>query len=362
MNYTNLNTRNVPKEEPEKKGSGIALVAVIFIFVIAVGLLFIFREKIFSIFNPMSIVANVSGAQLKETDGRTNLLLLGSDARSKEEIKETRTDTILVASIGKVDKDVVLISIPRDLYLKWVDTAGQERYSKINAIYPDHNGEIITGGINTLEKTIEEVLGIPIHYYTLINFDLFRNVIDILGGINVTIDRSFTDRQYPVEGKENAPESERYETITFTGGKQNMNGDTALKYVRSRKGDSNEGTDFARAKRQQKVISAIKEKALSFNTLVNPIKLKGLYDTYANSVTTDVDFATIQSFYLLSQQIDFSRIVSIVLDDRSQAVEGGLLYAPEDTTLYEGQYVLIPQTGDYTQIHAYVQKYLFGDK
>lgn len=357
MNYTNLNTRNVPKEEPGKKGSGIALVAVIFVFVIAAGLFFIFREKIFSIFNPMSIVANVSGARLEETDGRTNVLILGSDARSKEEIKETRTDTILVASIGKVDKDVVLISIPRDLYLKWLDTAAQERYSKINALYPDHNG-----GINTLEKTIEEVLGIPIHYYTLINFDLFRNVIDILGGINVTIDRSFADRQYPVEGKENAPESERYETITFTEGKQNMNGDTALKYVRSRKGDNNEGTDFARAKRQQKVISAIKEKALSFNILVNPIKLKELYDTYANSVTTDINFATTQGFYLLSQQIDFSRIVSIVLDDRSQAVEGGLLYAPEDTTLYEGQYVLIPQTGDYTQIHAYVQKYLFGDK
>ncbi|MDC0449223.1 hypothetical protein OAL67_01305, partial [bacterium] len=83
---------------------------------------------------------------------------------------------------------------------------------------------------------------------------------------------------------------------------------------------------------------------------------------YNESVDTDIDFSIVQNFYILSQQIDYDKVVSIVLDDRSMADEGGLLYAPQDTSLYGGQYVLLPRTGDYSQIHAYVQKYIFGNK
>jgi anionic cell wall polymer biosynthesis LytR-Cps2A-Psr (LCP) family protein len=141
-----------------------------------------------------------------------------------------------------------------------------------------------------------------------------------------------------------------------------MDGKTALKFVRSRHGDNGEDTDFARSKRQQKIIAAIKDKSFSFKTLLDINKIKGLYDAYVESVDTNVDFATIQTFYLLSKQIDLAKVVSIVLDDRSDANEGGLLYEPEDKTLYGNQYVLVPQTGDYSQIHAFVQKYLFGSK
>jgi hypothetical protein len=107
---------------------------------------------------------------------------------------------------------------------------------------------------------------------------------------------------------------------------------------------------------------AIKDKALSLETIMNPAKLKELYDQYSTNVDTNIDFTTIQSFYTLSQQIDFSKVTSVVLDDRSAPEEGGLLYAPTDTTLYSNQYVLVPKTGDYIQIHAYVQKFLFGEK
>jgi anionic cell wall polymer biosynthesis LytR-Cps2A-Psr (LCP) family protein len=167
-----------------------------------------------------------------------------------------------------------------------------------------------------------------------------------------------------VEGKEDAPDSERYQTVHFSAGPQLMDGKTALKFVRSRHGDNGEDTDFARSKRQQKAIAAIKDKALSLRTILDINKVKNLYDIYSGNVTTDIDFATIQTFYLLSKQVDLSKVVSIVLDDRSDANEGGLLFAPEDRTLYgEGKpYVLVPKTGDYSQIHAFVQKYLFGNK
>ncbi len=141
-----------------------------------------------------------------------------------------------------------------------------------------------------------------------------------------------------------------------------MDGETALKYVRSRKGTNNEDTDFARSARQQKVIMALKDKVLSVETFINPQKLKDLYDAYAANVETNLTFADIQSFYLMSQQINFSNIASIVLDDRSAVEEGGLLYSPEDTSLYGGAYVLLPQSGNYDQMHAYVQRFLFGEK
>jgi len=345
-----------PVNTHTSNAKGIVLFLICLIFM--GGLVYAFRDKILQAFDPISVVASVSGAKLKETDGRTNVLLLGSDKRSKGVVTSILTDTILVASIGKVDNDVVLISIPRDL---WVQSPSGY-HSKINAIYTLAENNQPGTGPEELKKTLENVLGIPIHYYALITFDLFEQAIDTLGGVNVKIDNSFTDYYYPIEGKENAPENERYEVVHFYTGDQIMDGKTALKFVRSRHGDNNEDTDFARSKRQQKVIAALKDKAFSLQTLLDFNKIKSLYDVYSGNVDTDINIATIQSFYLLSKQIDLSKVVSIVLDDRSQANEGGLLYAPEDKTLYSNQYVLIPQTGDYSQIHAYVQKYLFGNK
>lgn len=378
MKYADLDTQSKLKvgyediRTEEKKKGGFGFIPLFVILIVVSVLFFLFRKQILSIFDPISIVSNVTSADLKTTDGRTNILILGSDKRNGGSIPSGLTDTILVASIGNVDKDVVLISLPRDLWVKWKGTDGMERYSKINAIYASTGG-----GSDSLTSAVEEVLGMPIHYYALVTFDLFEEVVDTLGGVDVTVDNTFTDSEYPIEGMEDDTcgysneeiakkdityFSCRYEVVTFTQGTHKMDGNTALKFSRSRHGDNNEGTDFARAKRQQKVIMAIKDKALSIQTLINPSKLKELYDVYANNVDTDITFGTIQNFYLLSQQIDFSNIVSIVLDDRSQASEGGLLYAPEDTKLYEGQYVLIPRSGDYAQIHAYVQKYLFGDR
>lgn len=345
--------------------------------VAAVAVAFVFKDKILAAFNPISVVATIAGTNLKETDGRTNVLILGSDRRvaGAESGRPVLTDTILVASIGKVDKDVVLISLPRDLWVK--DLNGSH---KINSVYAfSKEGE----GADNLRAVLQDVLGIPIHYHVMVSFDLFQEIIDILGGVEVTVDTSFTDYAYPIEnmennkcgrtdeeikkmGEEGKSELEiyfcRYEKIVFNQGVQSMNGDTALKFVRSRHGTNNENTDFARSRRQQKIITAIKNKSLSLQTLVNPTKLKNLYDAYAQNTDTDIDFGAVNSFYLLSQQINFDRVVSVVLDDRSPADQGGLLYAPGDKTLYNGQYVLIPQTGDYVQIHAFVQRYLFGGK
>lgn len=367
MKYTNV---KIKKEKKLRKIPTLALVLLIGGLIATAW--FVIKNKGRGNFSRISIVTSVSAADVKETDGRTNILILGEDKRSTGPVTSVLTDTILVASIGKIDKDVVLISVPRDL---WVESSNGY-HMKINALYAYN-------GIEETEKAVSQVLGIPIHYRILVNFQLFEDAINLLDGINVNVEHAFTDYYYPVEGKENdlcgktqdevdkmLSEGQdqlqvvpcRFLTVSFKEGQQTMDGVKALQFARSRHGDNNEGTDFARAKRQQKIIMGVKDKALSLQTLINPQKLKDLYNLYSKNVETDVDLGTLQNFYLLSQQIKFNKITSVVLDDRSNATSGGLLYSPVDTSLYGGAYVLVPQTGDYTQIHAYVQKYLFGDK
>jgi polyisoprenyl-teichoic acid--peptidoglycan teichoic acid transferase len=357
MKYSDV---KIKKEHKKKKTSPTKMAALVAAIVI-IGF-FLVKNLKHGNFNPISIVTNVAAADLKETDGRINILVLGSDRRISGTVTSELTDTILVASIGRYTKDVVLISIPRDLWVE--DSRGY--HMKINSVYALDSIDPLTGkidhtrGTQELTGIIEKLLDIPVHYYALVNFQLFTDIVDLLGGIDVNVDQAFTDYTYPIEGKENAPENERYETVHFSAGQQKLNGEQALKFARSRHGDNNEGNDFARARRQQKVIMAIKDKALSLQTIINPQKLIELYTAYSKNVETNMDLATLQNFYLLSQQINFDKVVSIVLDDRSAADSGGLLYSPEDTTLYGGAYVLIPRTGNYSQIHAYVQKYIFG--
>lgn len=325
--------------------------AVILVAVVLGILTFVFRKNLLAIFNPISIVSSIARSDLKETDGRTNILFLGSDKRGVgSAIESELTDTILVASIGRVDGSVVLISLPRDLWVK----SPKGYLAKINSIYA-------YGGAGEISAVAQDVLGIPIHYYAVVGFDLFSDAVNILGGIEVDIEHSFDDNFYPVEGKENSPLSERYETVHFDAGLQIMDGEMALKYIRSRKGNNGEGTDFARAHRQQKAIMALKGKMLSLETLIDLPKLKELYNLYSKGVDTSIDFNALQNFYLLSKQIEFDNVRMIVLDDRSAADEGGLLYAPEDNSLYGGAYVLIPRAGDFSQLHAYVQRYVFGE-
>lgn len=374
MKYVDLHKRKVSNEKAGTKGRYVLFITFVILAGLAAGFI-LFKDKILKSFDPISVVASVSAAELKETDGRTNILLLGYDKRSGNSYEGSQlTDTIMVASISKVDNNVVLISVPRDL---WVN----DYHNKINSVYTLANMKGLNGA-DELKREVQDLLGIPIHYHALVTFDLFQKVIDTLGGIDVNVDNTFTDNEYPIQGRENdtcginkkdIEEAEkegktlsypcRYESITFNAGPQKMDGITALKFVRSRHSlDNGEGTDFARAKRQQKILMAVRDKFLSTSTLLNPSKIKELYETFSNNIDTNVDLATLQTFYLLYQKKDSMKIISIVLDDRGDPEQGGLLYSPQDTTLYNNAWVLVPQTGNFSQIHAYVQKYLFSAK
>lgn len=367
MKYVNINktSRQPTKSKLAKPQIRKKRYLVLIAGIVILGLAGIYRTQLIQLISPQTLVTNINKIELKQTDGRTNLLLLGLDRRTNGAIKSTLTDTLLIISIGHVDKDISLISLPRDLWVEVIEPT-KSHYSKINEVYywGNYKGaelgiKELTGG-GEVSKVATTVTGLPIHYYAVIDFNVFKEVMDIIGGIEVTVDRTFTDYFYPVEGKENAPDSERYETITFTKGLQKMDGETALKFVRSRKGTNFEDTDFARSARQQKVIMAIKDKVLSIKTIFNFSKLAELYNTYINNVDTNLGLKDVQDLYTLASKFDFANTKTMVLDDRSAAEVGGLLYSPEDTSLYGGAYVLLPKAGDYSQLHAYIQQFIFG--
>lgn len=319
-------------------------------------IVYIFGFSNLSLFNPVKIASNFAKPNLKSTDGRINVLILGIDKRlSGNVVTSVLTDTILVASIGLSDNKMTLISLPRDLWVK--SPIGY--YGKVNSIYAQRNknGEML--GPEGVKQVVSEVLGIPIHYNLTVNFEVFKKIIDTLGGVDVEIENTFTDSEYPIEGKENAPMNERYEIVTFKKGNERMDGERALKYVRSRHGDGVEGTDFARSKRQQQVILAIKNKLSSAQTIIDLPKLKELFNVYQTDVETNISNEDLVSFFSLYKRLDLQNLKRVVLDDRSSLDEGGLLVAPDNRDEYGGAYVLIPRSGDYLQIQAYVKKYLF---
>ena len=165
MKYIDLNKSVVQKQQHAKNSSSQQassakskkLVLIIFACVIVLaGFFFFSGGSLAALFDPVSIVGNAATTKLKETDGRTNVLLLGSDKRSVGTVTSVLTDTILVASIGRVEGNVVLLSLPRDLWVKTED--GYQ--SKLNAVYAN-------GGGDSISKVSEDVLGIPIHYYAV---------------------------------------------------------------------------------------------------------------------------------------------------------------------------------------------------
>lgn len=284
---------------------------------------------------------------LESTNGRTNVLLLGMGGASHE--AGDLTDSIILVSFNHQTKKLALISIPRDL---WVESM----VAKINTAYfYGRQRQEDGGGIVLAKAAVEEVLGLPVHYAFALDFSGFKEAIDLVGGVEVLVERTFDDYKYPIPGMENAlPEESRYEHLHFDAGLQTMDGERALKFVRSRMSEDEEGTDFARSSRQRKVILAFKDKVLSSETLLNPTKLTELVSLYGQYIHTDIADADYGSFARMALLVKGDEVKSIALttDDQETGQVGILMVG--DKRNYDGQYVLIPKDGNAAALKQYV--------
>ena len=262
--------------------------------------------------SPSDLIGKQKEPELKKdsTGAYTNILIVGIDTRTK--LKTFNTDVIIVASYNHKTKDVVMISIPRDFCTKV--NPSKTSYGKINSAYSIYEAKEKGSGLEGLKGIVEEITGMEIQYYTMINFNGFVELVDAVGGLYINVENSFTDYKYPAETGYGT------QTISFKAGPQLMDGDTALKYARSRQSQQNgEGSDYARAKRQHKVIDAFIKKLLSTETLLNPNKVMSLLTSIQDNIkvsefTIDDIQAGVNILKSLSSENSTSSTYSFVLD------------------------------------------------
>ena len=230
-----------------------------------------------------------------------NILLLGLDQRDNEVAQgiPARSDTMILVRIDPKAKSAGMISIPRDL---WVDIPGFGQ-GKINTAYTygELNKARIDGGGPALAKrTVEQVIGLKVDFYGRVDFHGLEEIIDTMGGIVVDVDRPIKDDEYPTENY-------GVERLYVPAGLQYMDGHLALRYARSRHSEN----DFARMRRQQRVLFAIRQRALQLNMLLRAPQLVG---QARDMVSTDLSLDQLVRLAKLAQQIDSEHVHSLVID------------------------------------------------
>lgn len=298
----------------------------------------------------ISLVKDPQGI-LTSTRGRTNLLLLGMGGANHE--GPELTDSLIVLSLDLNSKDTVLLSIPRDIWIESLKT-------KVNAVYFYGEQKRQGGGILLTKAAVEEVIGQPVHYALTLDFQGFKDAIDLVGGIDIEVPESFDDDKYPIPGMEDAePEQLRYEHLHFDAGSQTMDGERTLKYVRSRNAPGLEGTDFARTRRQQQVLIAFKAKVFSAETILSPTRIKELIRTFAGSVKTDISEAEYLAFAKLAIQGRDETLRHGFLQIQDEETGGEGVLTNPDPLAYDGQWVLIGEDGSWEKVHTYVEGLLY---
>jgi LCP family protein required for cell wall assembly len=248
------------------------------------------------------------------------------------------SDSIMVVSIqphGDGQKpQVAQISIPRDWFVP-IPVGGAQRtyYARVNEAYAigqsaqpiasavysgDHGG----GGL--ADATLQSMLGIPIDHFIGLDFTAFKAAVDSVGGVDINVEHTFTDNNYPRGECEGAHPDCTVETIHFDAGPQHMDGATALIFARSRESSNPlEGTNFARNKRQQQVLTAIRQKVLSVGGLNN---LPDLLNSLGDHVITDLPLSDALALYDLVKNVDSASIEHVSIDDTNFIYECGPPY------------------------------------
>jgi len=233
-------------------------------------------------------------------------------------------DTIMIASILKEENKLALISIPRDLYIK-VPHVGTMH--KINFVYAYGQSQD-QKGFEYMRETLQSVTGLDIHYAISVNFEAFKQTVDLLDGVTVHVPHEINETHQWHGQPFHMPE-----------GDQKMDGETALLYARARYSTS----DFDRARRQQELLVAIRNKSISSGTLVNPLKFNSFLDIVGANVKTDLSAWEIKKFVEIARQLELSTVEKQVFDS---SPEGFL----ESKITDIGEFILVPRGSTYSQI------------
>jgi LCP family protein required for cell wall assembly len=274
-----------------------------------------------------------------------NLLLMGDGGAEND--SPLLTDTIIAISLDGATHHAAMISIPRDIWVNydaWPSAGPRPAYSgKINEGFeigsqdaggtklPAYTGP--DGGGHLAEHTVSAVTGLAFDGYITVDFKAFRDVVDAIGGVNVCLDGPLDDEQYPNYADGYVPGG-----IHFKAGCQNVNGEQSLELARSRHADQpDQASDFGRAKRQQLILSAVKKKITSPQTVISLFSMLG---SLQDDVKTDLDLASVLAIRDWGQSLPDSNILRVgltngdLLADQGQGATCGPVYSlcPQDST------------------------------
>lgn len=331
-----------------KKRSKTILLGCIFLLVILM-LLIINLLKAFSLKPDFLIPFIFNTGELKEDNNRTNFLILGTGGARHE--GPNLTDTIMFVSYNKKTGQTTLLSLPRDI---WVEKLKQ----KLNSAYAI--GQADDGnGLELVKEIVGDITGLPVHYGVVIDFSVFKEIIDIVGGVDVVVDKTFDDFKYPKENGEYEAATvsgEIYKHLRFEKGLTHMDGETALQFTRSRNSeDPEEGSDFARSKRQQKVLLALKNKLLSQKIITDIPKLQTAYKTIIQNIDTDIRQKNLPALSRLALGFEEKKVSTVVLDEGTVDSPGFLENPPVEKY---GAWVLSPRGGSWQKFQEYLKSEL----
>jgi polyisoprenyl-teichoic acid--peptidoglycan teichoic acid transferase len=240
----------------------------------------------------------VTGALLPnyERKERVNILLMGVDRRPDEVY--ARSDTLILVTVDPNSKTAGMLSVPRDLWVS-IPGYGEDRINK--AFFNGEKDGYPGGGPALAMKTIQYNLGVPVHFYVLVDFSGFEKIIDTLGGVEIDVPETLDDPTYP-------DNNYGYEPLHIEAGHHTFNGHEALRYARTR---HSSGSDFSRARRQQQVLLAIRDKALQLGMVP---KIPELWNNMSDTVKTDLQLVDILELAQLADEIDTTKIKTAVID------------------------------------------------
>jgi LCP family protein required for cell wall assembly len=234
---------------------------------------------------------------------------------------------MILMTINQAQKKVLLTSVPRDL---WINGG------RINATF--------TGaGWEAMQDAFEKVSGQRPVAYIQCDFEDMVWLVDAMGGLEVELDSSFTDEEYPND------ELKTYVTVSFEKGLQKIDGKSALVLSRSRHGNNGEGSDFKRMERQHKILKAMPEAVLSSKSIFNPLNIPKFYQTITEGhLVTNLSLNDVKALW------DFYSIRKEYQMESFYIASDYLINPPMSE--YGGAWVLIAPNNDYSSIHSAIKQ------
>lgn len=298
-----------------------------------------------------------------DQNGRSNILIFGTNEDNIEGGVQhdgaLLTDSIMVLSVDQKNYDAAMVSIPRDLWVDYGATCMNGYEGRINALYEcySEDGELEDEGADALREKVSEVTGLDVQYYVHVNHTVVKEAVDAVGGIDLTVEsedpRGILDRNFDWKCDYTC-----YYVKYEDGEKAHMDGEHALAFMRARNANGGYGLpngNFDREKNQQRVIKALREKALSVGTLTNVNSVTKLMEAAGNNLRTSFETKEVRTLMKIAKETPTDKIVTINLVSEQDPVL--------TTGNVAGQSIVQPVLGlyDYTQMESYIAKHLTND-